>query len=144
MNSNQVMNPNSALYTPIQFNNNSSNGAYDFSNSFDISTYTFTGPVKGIYNFSGIIRETGAGGAANHFVSIVLYKNGSAIDWVSQNGINSSSIVGDMYYTLASMNLQLDAGDEIALYYRLGTSATGTIVGSGLSSVWSGELIYLM
>lgn len=143
MNNNQVMNPNSALYTPIQFNNKSTNGAYDLSNNFDVSTYTFTAPVNGIYNFSGIIRETGAGGTSNHFVSIVLYVNGSAVEWASQNGVNSSSIVGDIYYTLAETKLMLEAGDEVTLYYRLGTSATGTIVGSVLSSVWSGELVYL-
>ena len=144
MGSNQIMTPDSFSYTTIQFNNDSSNGAYDNGSMFNTTTHMCTAPVNGLYQFSGITRENNISGGANHFVSNVYYKGASFLAMGAQFGVNSTSLVGDVYYTFATLQVPLVAGDTISMRYRLGTGATGTLVGGPLSenSFFTGRLLH--
>ena len=126
--------------TTVDFS--AANGIVNFDNqiidvgaNYDPSTYKFTAPVDGIYQFYAILRADGA--SATSYSYIFFGKNGANVSG-SLCIIGNGASTNYQSYQITDI-LSLTAGDEIAVYANF-NGDTSVVLYPG-QSTFSGFLI---
>lgn len=116
--------------TTVQFNNET----YDPNNNFNTSTYKYTVPVSGVYEFNALVRIDGT----DITVANAIIKGDAgqlSKDYIATAAVSSVT---------ARIHDQLDlvAGDEIYIQVYVGlASGTATIIGTASELWFSGHLL---
>ena len=105
----------------IQFNTED----FDIGSDFDTSTYKFTAPVDGIYDFGTTVGVDNLGDAT--YFEIVLYKNDVAQYIISRGHSSFSAGTQDDVVMSANMLLELSSGDTIDIRAGQGSGADHAI-----------------
>jgi len=124
-------------YTPgggiIQLNNDSTGNGFDTNNDFNTSTFTYTTPVKGIYNFTAGCFITGG---TSTDCSLVLTAGARAYRLGHYLGATNQQLTGPA-------NVSLDAGQAVSIAF-INALTNRTILGADSLTYLTGTVIKII
>jgi hypothetical protein len=121
--------------TIIPMNSKTGGRLLDTSGNFNISTYLFTAPVAGFYQFNGTVNFLGV---STYSFTTSLVINGTA-DGI---GSQAQNVTGTYYGQVINRFIPLAANDTVGLF--LGSTYSGTVTLSGTQSNLAGYLVCLI
>jgi hypothetical protein len=95
----------------------------DADSVWDTSNSRFTAPETGSYFFCYVVGLYGNSGAVGPNWATRFYKNGSALNRGTYNGLSLSSVNMTEKYSGAAVMLQLSANDYIELYANMNVTS---------------------
>lgn len=129
---------NAAGITKVAFNGDS--GSYGFDNGavYDTSTYRFTAPSKGWYQFEAVVTDTGSG--SRNF-GVTLYKNGTAWTEGGTRYYPSNPGLGTKSAKVVSGMVELAQGDYIECYAYNNDGSSSLVVTANETSYFRGKRV---